>query len=172
MKPSAAITTVAEYIASLPEDRRKTVRALRALLNRRMPKGYRESLAWGAITWSIPLETYPDTYNGQPLGYAALASQKNHIGLYLMCVYGDSAERRKLEDGFRDAGKKVHMGKSCVRFRTLDDLPLDVIGDAVARVPPRKYIEVYERSRSGTTSAKNAKAKSKKARAKKPGRHS
>lgn len=160
MKASAAIPTVAGYIAALPEDRRAIIRTLRALLNRRIPKGYRESMAWGAITWSIPLETYPETYNGQPLCYAALASQKNHLAIYLMCAYGDAAERQKLEDGFRKAGKKLDMGKSCVRFRSLDDLPLDVIGDAVSRMTPRKYIEVYERTHSQSKSAR-AKARGK-----------
>jgi len=133
-------TTVAEYVAGLPEDRRATVTKLRALLNRRMPKGYREGMSWGAITWSIPLETFPDTYNGQPLCYAAIASQKNYFSLYLMGAYGSPAERRKLEEGFRRAGKRLDMGKSCVRFRSLDDLPLEVIGDSIARLTPARYI--------------------------------
>jgi hypothetical protein len=95
--------TVKEYIASLPEDRRGVVAKLRALLKRRMPKGYRESMLWGGITYSIPLERFPDTYNGQPLCYVCLASQKSHFSLYLMAAYGDPAERRRLEDGFRKA---------------------------------------------------------------------
>jgi uncharacterized protein DUF1801 len=157
--------TVAAYIAGLPEDRRPAVKALRTLLNRRVPKGYRESMQWGAITWSIPLERFPDTYNGQPLCYAALASQKNHLALYLMCAYGDKTQRQKLVDGFRKAGKKLDMGKSCIRFQSLDDLPLQVIGDAMASVTPEKYIAVYRKSRGPGAKAGKARAPRKKARA-------
>ena len=120
------------------------------MLNRRIPKGYRESLLFGAITWAIPLERFPDTYNGQPLCYATLASQKNHLALYLMVAYGDAEKRKILEEGFRKAGKKLDMGKACLRFRSLDDLPLDVIGEAVAGVTPEKYIARYETSRTKT----------------------
>lgn len=151
--PAPKIPTVAEYVAGLPDDRRAVVAKLRTFLNRRMPKGYRESMLWGAITWSIPLETFPDTYNGQPLCYAALASQKNYYSLYLMGAYGSAAEREKLEDGFRRSGKKLDMGKSCVRFRSLDDLPLEVIGDSIAGVTPEKYLASYAMARAVTKTA-------------------
>jgi hypothetical protein len=152
--------TVAQYIAGLPEDRRAMITKLRSLLNRRMPKGYRESMMWGAITWSIPLETFPETYNGQPLCYAALASQTSHCSLYLMGAYGSRAARKKLEDGFRRAGKRLEMGKSCVRFRSLDDLPLDVIGDSIASMTLEKYLTAYAASRAGTkTAARRTKRK-------------
>jgi hypothetical protein len=149
-------STVDGYIASLPEDRRPVVKKIRALLKRRVPKGYRESMGWGMITYSIPLERLPDTYNGQPLCYAALASQKGHLSLYLMCAYGSGILREKLEDGFRKAGKKLNMGKSCIRFQSLDELPLDVIGDVVAAVPPEKYLEIYRHSRRHTAKSKKA----------------
>lgn len=148
--PAARTRTVAQYVAGLPPDRRSIVRKLRALLNRRIPEGYRESFLFGAITWAIPLERFPDTYNGQPLCYVALASKKNHLSLYLMGVYGEPARRKKLEAAFQKAGKKLDMGKGCVRFRNLDDLPLDVIGEAVAEVTPEKYIARYETSRAKT----------------------
>lgn len=156
--------TVDEYIESLPEDRRAAISKLRALLRRRVPKGYRESMIWGAITWSVPLEKLPDTYNGQPLCYVALASQKNYNSLYLMSAYGDPSEKRKLEAGFRKAGKKLDMGKSCVRFRTLDDLPLDLIGDIVAGVTPETYIAAYTKARGATAKKKKASASRKAAR--------
>src|ERR1700730_15038809 len=143
-------TTVAEYIASLPEDRRRAVKKVRALLKGRVPNGYRESMQWGLISYSIPLESFPDTYNGQPLCYAALGSQKNHLSLYLMGAYGHAPLRKKLEEGFRKARKRLDMGKPCIRFRSLDDLALDVIGDVVAAVPPDKYLEIYRRSRERT----------------------
>jgi hypothetical protein len=136
------------------------MRTLRALFRRKVPKGFQESMLFGAIAWAIPLERFPDTYNGQPLCYTAIASQKNHYALYLMCAYGDAAKRKKLEEGFRKAGKKLDMGKACLRFRSLDDLPLDVIGDTLAGVTPEKYIAIYERSRERTApAAKGTKAK-------------
>jgi len=154
--------TVAEYIAGLPEDRRATVTKLRALLNRRMPKGYCEGMTWGAITWSIPLETFPDTYNGEPLCYAALASKKNYFSLYLMGAYGSADERQRLEEGFRRAGKKLDMGKSCVRFRSLEDLPREVIGDSIAGLPPARYIAQCTTARAGAkTAAKKRASKTK-----------
>jgi Domain of unknown function (DU1801) len=138
--------TVEEYLGELPEDRREVVSRVREVILRNLPRGYRESMNWGMITYEVPLEKYPDTYNGQPLGYAALAAQKNYIALYL-CAYQDSTREAELKEGFREAGKKLDMGKSCIRFRSLEDLPLDVIGRAVASTPPEKFIEEYEQSR-------------------------
>jgi hypothetical protein len=102
---------------------------------------------WGMISYEISLEVYPSTYNGQPLSYAGLAAQKNHYALYLMAVYGDPAREARLREGFAQAGKKLDMGKSCVRFRRLEDLPLDVIGEVIASTPPDELIATYERSR-------------------------
>lgn len=150
--------TVDAYIAGLPEDRRPVVKKLRALLKRQVPKGYREGMDWGLICYSIPLERFPDTYNGEPLCYAALASQKNYLSLYLMGPYGDKALRKKLEDGFRKAGKRLDVGKSCIRFRSLDELPLDVIGEVVAAVTPEKYIERHVKSRASAAGARKARA--------------
>jgi uncharacterized protein YdhG (YjbR/CyaY superfamily) len=142
-------TTVDAYLAGLPQDRRSAVKKVRALLTRRMPKGYRETMGHGMITYMIPLEHFPETYNGQPLLYAALASQKNYLALYLMGPYSVAALRKKLEAGFARAGKKLDMGKACIRFQSAEDLPLDVIGDVVAAVPPGKYLEAYRKSREG-----------------------
>jgi uncharacterized protein YdhG (YjbR/CyaY superfamily) len=139
--------TVKEYLAALPEERRKTLSKVRAVIKKHLPKGYKETLSWGAITYEIPLKQFPDTYNGQPLCYAALAAQKNHNALYLMCAYGDPTQRKLLEDAFAKAGKKLDMGKACVRFKDTDDLPLAAIGKLIASVPPAKYIEAYRSSR-------------------------
>jgi hypothetical protein len=160
MKKSSAGSDIAGYIAGLPEDRRDEIAKLRALLKRRMPKGYEESLLYGAIGWAVPLKTLPDTYNGQPLCYAALAVRKGYMTLHLMAAYGDPAERKKLEEGFRKAGKRLDMGKSCIRFRSLDDLPLDVIGDSIARISPAKYVAAYQRTRSGTKIARRTSKRS------------
>jgi len=134
--------TVAEYIASLPEDRRGAIKAVRDVVRKHVPKGYEESIEYGHISWSVPLSVYPDTYNGQPLCYAALASQKNHMALYLMCAYADGPVKQRLVAGFKTAGKKLDMGKACLRFKKLDDLPLDVIGEIAAAVPMKKYVEI------------------------------
>jgi hypothetical protein len=139
--------TVEEYLEGLPEERREVVSRVREVILRNLPRGYRESMNWGMISYEVPLEKYPDTYNGQPLGYAALAAQKNYIALHLMCAYQDSEREAELKEGFREAGKKLDMGKSCIRFKKLEDLPLDLIGRVVASTPPEKFIEQYEKGR-------------------------
>jgi uncharacterized protein YdhG (YjbR/CyaY superfamily) len=140
--------TVEEYLDELPAERRAVLAEVRNVLKQNMPPGFRETVAFGMITYCIPLEKYPNTYNKQPLGYVGLAAQKNYNALYLMRVYGDPVQRQQLEAGFRQAGKKLDMGKSCVRFRKADDLPLDVIGKLVASTSPEAWIDVYERSRT------------------------
>ena len=134
--------TVAEYIASLPEDRRGAIKAVRAVVKKNLPAGYKEGMDYGFIGWTVPLAVYPDTYNGQPLCYAALANQKNHMALYLMAAYAEGPIKQRLVKGFRAAGKKLDMGKSCVRFKSLDDLPLDVIAEVAAALPLKKYVEI------------------------------
>ena len=140
--------TVEDYLAELPQERRKVVATMRELVRRHLPAGYVESMAFGMIGWGIPLARYPDTYNGQPLGYVALAAQKSHYALYLMGVYGDLQAEQALRAAFAAAGKKLDLGKSCVRFRKLEDLELDVLGRVIASLPPEGLIELYEASRS------------------------
>jgi hypothetical protein len=139
--------TVAEYLAELPEERRAVVAALRDLVLRHLPAGYAETMNWGMISYEIPLARYPTTYNKQPLAYVALAAQKNHYALYLNCVYQSEERAAALADAFARAGKTLDMGKSCVRFRRLDDLALDAIAESVASTPPAELIAGYERSR-------------------------
>ncbi len=99
------------------------------------------------ICYGIPLSTYPDTYNGQPLCYMALASQKNHFALYAMSLYSDKEKERRFREEFIKAGKKLDMGKSCIRFKKLEDLPLEVIGKLVAGTSVKEFVAAYERSR-------------------------
>jgi Domain of unknown function (DU1801) len=143
-------TLVEEYLDELPPDRREVISAVRDAVNEHLPEGYEEVIAYGMVSWVIPLEDYPDTYNGQPLGVAALASQKNYMSLYLLGVYADEG----LEDWFRaqyaERGLELDMGKSCVRFKRLDQVPLDVIAEVIRRVPPDAYIARYEASRAQT----------------------
>ena len=138
MKSSA--TTVQEYLDALPSERREVVAKVRAMVLKNLPKGYRESLSWGVISYEIPLERYPDTYNKKPLTYVALAAQKNHYALYLMGAYANATQAKALEQAFAKAGKKLDMGKSCLRFKKLDDLPLDAVGKIIASVPPDEMI--------------------------------
>ena len=144
-KSSAA--TVQEYLDELPEDRRAVVSAVRDVVVRNLPEGYRETMSWGMISYEVPLERYPNTYNKQPLAYAALAAQKNYYALYLT-TYQDPERESWLKREFEKAGKKLDMGKSCVRFRKLDDLPLDVIGRAIAGTPPDAFIAQHEAARA------------------------
>jgi hypothetical protein len=140
--------TVEEYLAGLPEDRREAISAVRDVVNEHLPDGYVETMAYGMIGWVIPLEDYPDTYNGQPLTIASLASQKNHMAIYLVALYGSEPVLEWFKEQYAERGMKLDMGKSCVRFKRLDQVPLDVLGDVIAKVPPARYIERYEAARS------------------------
>lgn len=139
--------TVEQYLEALAPEQREVVSTVRRVILENLPQGYVESMNWGMISYEIPLADYPNTYNGKPLNYLALAAQKNHYSLYMMGVYQDAEQEAKLKDGFEQAGKKLDMGKSCVRFRKLDDVPLDVLGDLIASTPPAEMIARYEASR-------------------------
>jgi uncharacterized protein YdhG (YjbR/CyaY superfamily) len=140
--------TVDQYLAELPAERREVVSKMRDLVRRNLPRGYVETMNWGMISYEIPLERYPNTYNGQPLSYVALAAQKNYYALYLTSAYPDSEQGTQLAEAFKRAGKKLDMGKSCLRFKTLDDLPLDAIARVVASMPPEKWIAQFEAARA------------------------
>lgn len=136
--------TVDAYLADLPVDRRVAISALRQVILENLPEGIEEVMNWGMITYQVPLEIYPDTYNGQPLMFAALASQKNHMAVYLMSVYANPDMASAFETAYRATGKKLDMGKSCVRFKTLAHLPLDLIGEAIAATSLQQFIQLTE----------------------------
>ena len=140
--------SVEDYLQELPREHRVVLQAVRKVVLDNLPAGYVETMNWGMITYEIPLERYPDTYNKRPLMYAALASQKNHLSLYLMCVYSHKESRIRFEEKFKASGKKLNMGKSCVRFKRLEDLPLDVVGEAIAGTSVDAYIRFYQESRT------------------------
>jgi hypothetical protein len=158
MVSSAAVTPEA-YLSSLPEERRAVMSQMRDLIRENLPEGYVESVNWGMLSYEIPLDRYPDTYNGQPLGYVALAAQKNAYSLYLLGPYGDERQLEKLRDGFARAGKKLDMGKSCVRFRKPEELALETIAGVIASMPPEAFIAQYEAIRSNTAAGKKQAAK-------------
>ncbi len=145
-----------EYIASLPEDRRGAVAAVRDVVRENLPPGFEEGMQYGMIGWYIPLERFPDTYNGQPLGLAGLASQKNYMSLYLNNVYGDPETERWFKERYAASGKRLNMGKSCLRFTRLDDLPLDVIGETIARTDLDRYLAHYADARGSSRKTRRA----------------
>ena len=144
---SATPTTPKQYLESLPEDRRKAIRKVRAAINKALPKGYREGMQYGMIGWFVPHSVFPDGYHcdpRQPVPFAGLASQKNYMSLYLMCIYADPKHRAWLQKEWTKTGKKLRMGKSCIRFKKVEELPLELIGEAVARVPVDVFLARYE----------------------------
>ena len=147
---SSKATTVADYLAELPSDRRAEIEKVRDALNAAMPHGYREGIGYGMIVWFIPLERYPDTYNKQPLGYAALAAQKNYNSLYLS-IYYSKQRTEQFEAAVAAAGKKLDMGKSCIRFQRADELALDVIAAEIASFTPGEFILAHKEARAAGT---------------------
>jgi hypothetical protein len=141
--------TVDEYLASLPEDRRPAIETVRNVVLENLPDGFEEQMQYGMISWVVPLDRYPDTYNGQALAVASLGNQKRYMSLYLVGVYGDEGSQDWLRKRWAETGLRLDMGKSCLRFRSLDDLALDVVGEAVARCPVDDFLAAYERSRGG-----------------------
>jgi hypothetical protein len=141
-------TSVAAYLKALPLDRRAAISAVRDVILANLPKGYEERMDRGMISYVVPLATYPETYNGEALAYASLASQKSYMSLYLMGVYGD--RESDFRQRFEATGKKLNMGKSCLRFKKLEDLPLDVIGKEIKRLPVKKFIAQYEDARTSS----------------------
>jgi hypothetical protein len=141
--------TVAEYLRALPAERRAVIAAVRRVIRGSLPAGYVERMEFGMIMYEIPLARYPDTYNGQPLCYAGLAAQKDYYALYLMSCYQDPKQVARLRDAFNERGRKLDMGKSCLRFKRLEDLPLEAIGAIIASTPPDRFIAQYEASRPG-----------------------
>ena len=140
-------TTVEDYLAELPEDRRAAISAVREVILANLPAGYEERMQYGLIGYVVPHSLYAAGYHcdpKQPLQFAGLGSQKNHMSLYLMCIYGNSSMLDWFREAYLATGKGLDMGKACVRFKKLDDLPLDVVGQAIARVPVATYIAAVE----------------------------
>lgn len=142
--------TVKAYLAELPPDRRKAIEAVRNVILQNLDADYEEGMGYGMIAYAVPHRVFPAGYHcdpKQPLMFAALASQKNYMSVYLTSVYGSASERAWFEAAWKKSGKKLDAGKSCVRFKSLDDVPLDVIGEAIRRVPAKRYIEAYVKAR-------------------------
>ena len=156
-------TTVAQYIKQLPEDRRKAIEAVRAIILKNMDPDFQETMAYGMIGYNVSHKIYPNGYHcdpKQPLPFAGLASQKNYMSLYLCAAYGDTSIEEWLRKEFDKAGKKLDMGKCCIRFKKVEDLPLTVIAEAFKKVKVVEFIASYEKflneHRAAKTSTKKA----------------
>ena len=156
--------TVSQWLASVPAERRDAIKAVRDAVNEHLPQGYEETVDWGMLAWVVPLATLPTTHNGHPLMLAALGAHTKLMTIYLMSVYGDPKIRREFETAYKKTGKKLDMGGSCVHFKTLDDLPLDVVGNTIARVAVEEYVERYQHSRTKRNPKKKSNTKTKKAK--------
>jgi uncharacterized protein YdhG (YjbR/CyaY superfamily) len=137
---------VEDYLAELPDDRRAALQAVRQTILDHLPEGLVETMAWGMISYVVPLETFASTYNGEPLVHTALANQKQYMSVYLNAMYGDDHARAEFEEAYRATGKRYDVGKSCVRFRRLDDLPLDVLATAVESTSAEELIAQHEQA--------------------------
>ena len=147
MVRKASTSTVATFLAGLSAERRAEVKRVRDVIRRALPAGYEEVASKNILVYQVPLDRYADTYNGHPLWYVALASQKSYLSLHLVSVYGDQALAERLAEGFRAAGKKLNMGKACIRFQRADDLALDVIGEIVATIPLDRWVQIAQAAR-------------------------
>lgn len=146
-KPAEKPTSVEGYLESLPLDRRGAMEAVREAIRSNLPEGYEEGIQYGMIAYYVPHSLYPTGYHcnpKEPLPFASIASQKNHMAIYLFCVYGKEGEAERFAEAWEATGKKLDMGKSCVRFKRAEDVPLDLVGETVARFPVEEYIASYE----------------------------
>src|SRR5437764_2560486 len=160
-------STVAQYLAALPADRRAALSAVRKAINENLPDGYEEGMQFAMIGWYVPLSVYPAGYGENPkvpLSFVALASQKSGMVLHFLCFYGHPTLSTWFTSEYKKSGKKLDMGKGCVRFKSLEDLALDVVGRTVARVSGEEHMANYQAARAllgkGESSAKKGTKKS------------
>ncbi len=161
--------TVEQYLSELPEDRRAALQAIREVILRHLPTGYAEGMQYGMIGYFVPHSRYPAGYHcdpRQPLPFGGLASQKNHMAVYLMCLYGNSAAEAAFRAAWSKTGRKLDMGKCCIRFKRLEDMPLEVLGKTIAAVSVDNYIAAYETALGSRGGKASSPAKSKSAKPK------
>jgi hypothetical protein len=138
-------TTVEEYIENVPKQWRSLIAQLRVKLQSHVHDGFVETLRWGMINYEVPLEVSGPTYNGQPLGLVALAAQKHHISLYLTAIYADPERRERLERAFSEKNLKPNMGKSCVRFKKIEDIPIDDILTMISEISVEMFLSLVQK---------------------------
>src|SRR2546426_4169566 len=139
--------SVSNFLAQLPPARRREIGRVRALIREHLPAGYEEVVSKRMLVYQVPLSRYSDTYNGQPLWYIALASEKSYLSLHLMTIYGDPVQSQRVKEGFRAAGNKLDMGKACIHFKSADDLPSHLIGAIIASMPVDRWVGIAQAAR-------------------------
>ena len=144
---SSKAATVADYLAELPVERAAVVATMRDLVNQVLPPGYVEVMRWGMISWEMPFELSGPTYNDQPLSYVALAAQKNGYSLYLNCTACSPEGTSRLQQAAIANGHKLDMGKSCIRFKRIEQLPLDAIREEIGSASPADYLSAIEQAK-------------------------
>lgn len=148
---SQVITTVDDYLKSLPDDRKTAIEKLRSVINKNLPKGFKEGITYGMIGWFIPHSTYPPGYHVDPklpLGFASIASQKNFVALYHMGLYMDKDILKWFESEYAKHSKtKLDMGKSCIRFKKPDQIPFELIGELMTKISVQDFIDTYEKNK-------------------------
>ncbi len=152
-------TTPKAYLDALPDDRKRAISTIRTVIRKNLNPGFKEGIQYGMIGYFVPHSVYPDGYHcdpKQPLPFASLASQKNHIGIYLFCLYCNPGDMEKFVEEWKATGKKLDMGKSCVRVKRLEEVPLEVLGRAIKRATVKKFVAAYEAGLSGTAAAKKS----------------
>jgi len=157
--------TIAAYLKALPADRRLAIDAIRATIKKNIDPIFAEGMQYGMPAWFVPHSVYPAGYHcdaKQPLPFASIANQKNHIGIYLFCIYQDEELSEWFVDAWKASGKKLDMGKSCVRVKKLEDVPLDVLGKAIKKMKAKAFIEHYDNVRPDGPQGMNATVSKKK----------
>jgi hypothetical protein len=155
------VTAVDDYVAALPTKRREAISAIRSVILENIDPGFEEGIQYGMISYYVPFSAYPAGYHcdkSKPVNFASLGSQKNHMAIYLMCVYGNPAHEKMFRDDWALSGKKLDMGKSCVRFKRLEDVALDAVAKTIRRVSMQKYIEHYQAALDAMAATKKARA--------------
>jgi hypothetical protein len=142
--------TVAGYLADMPDDPRDAIEAVRDVILANLQPGFEEHMRWGMICYEVPLAVEPDTYNGEPLMYAALGNQKRHMAVYLTTVSADGDTEDWFREQYLATGKKLDMGKSCVRFTKLEVLPVELIGEVIGRTSVDDFVKTSHQARGGS----------------------
>lgn len=140
--------TVAAYLKELEPSKCEVIKPVLACIRKNIRPGFQESMSWGMISYEVPLDVYPKTYNKKPMLYCSLAAQKNHFAVYMMCAYSGSKQMEMLEAGYKKAGIPLKMGKCCIRFKNLDEVHLPTIGRLIKSCTVKQWIEMYEACRN------------------------
>jgi len=151
--------TPAQYIRQVADDKRPLVKAIRQTIRENLQPGFAEGMQYDMIGYYVPRRVYPAGYHcdpSQPVPFAAIAAQKNHVGIYLFCIYTDPAVQADFVKRWNATGCRLDMGKSCVRVKSIDQVPLDVLGETIRRIPVKAFLAAYERVLAGTSSGRRS----------------